>query len=85
VRQGRVNFATALAQGKLPLGTEPAASDQMPAINASAETAPVAVDAAALENLLGAALSARTRAAMSAAPAELRAPLLLGGPDFMRR
>ena len=81
----RVNFATALAQGKLPLGTEPAASDQMPAINASAETAPVAVDAAALENLLGAALSARTRAAMSAAPAELRAPLLLGGPDFMRR
>jgi uncharacterized protein (DUF1800 family) len=81
----RVNFATALAQGKLPLGAEPAASDQPPAIKASAETAPVAVDATALDKLLDAALSSRMRAAMAAAPAELRAALLLGGPDFMRR
>src|SRR5207253_5612298 len=71
----RVNFATALAGGKLQLGAEPAGSDQPPAIKASAETAPVPVDAAALDKLLDAALSSRMRAAMAAAPAELRAAL----------
>jgi len=81
----RVSFATALARGKLPLGGEPAAPDQQPAVKAPTETAPAPIDAAALENLLGSGLSAHTHAAMEASPANLRAALILGGPDFMRR
>ncbi len=43
------------------------------------------VDAAALENLLAPALSPRTRAAVDETEPQLRAAMLLGGPDFMRR
>jgi uncharacterized protein (DUF1800 family) len=80
----RVNFATALAGGKLPLVGEPAASDDKPVVKTSA-TVEMAVDAAALEKLLGPLLTPRTRAALVGAPPELRAALLLGSPDFMRR
>ena len=80
----RVNFATALADGKLPLAAEPATSDDKPTVKASA-TAEPAVDAAALQKLFGPLLTPRTRAALAAAPPELRAALILGSPDFMRR
>src|SRR6266851_5153722 len=78
----RVNFATALAAGRLPLRAAPEA--QGPVIEASASGGEP-VDAAPLDSLLGPAIGPRTRAAMAAAPAEMRAALLLGSPDFMRR
>ncbi|HEX6443299.1 MAG TPA: DUF1800 domain-containing protein [Stellaceae bacterium] len=80
----RVNFATALADGKLPLVGEPAEPQEKPVMKASA-TSDRGVDAAALETLLGPILTPRTRAALAEAPAELRAALVLGSPDFMRR
>jgi uncharacterized protein (DUF1800 family) len=81
----RVNFATALAGGKLPLAAELAASDEKPMGDAAAEAKTATVDAAALEKLLGPMLTPRTRNALAAAPPELRAALILGSPDFMRR
>jgi uncharacterized protein (DUF1800 family) len=86
----RVSFATALAAGRLPL-------DHVPPVTPAAATGPgmsqpdptaaqlPPVDAAALENLLGPALSPQTRSAIGAAEPQLRAAMLLGGPDFMRR
>jgi len=68
----RVNFATALAAGHLPLAKE-------------AGRPPSGVDAADLQRLLGPALAPKTRAALAASPAELQAALMLGSPDFMRR
>jgi uncharacterized protein (DUF1800 family) len=68
----RVNFATALAAGRLPLAKE-------------ATAPPSPLDAADLDRLLGPALAPKTRAVLAASPPELRAALLLGGPDFMRR
>ncbi len=88
----RVSFATALASGGLPL-------DQVPSVTPVAAMGPgmggviapdpatrgTPVDAAALETLLGPALSPRDRGAIDDAEPKLRAAMLLGGPDFMRR
>lgn len=86
----RVSFATALAAGRLPL-------DQVPPVTPVAAMGPgltepgrppvhgPPVDAAALDNLLGPALSLKTRAALGETEPQLRAAMLLGGPDFMRR
>lgn len=78
----RVSFATALAAGRLPLRATPEA--EKPVIEAAAAAAEP-VDEAPLEALLAPALGSRTRAALATAPAELRAALILGSPDFMRR
>jgi hypothetical protein len=78
----RVSFATALASGRLPLPAKP--EPEGPVIEASASGGEP-VDAAPLDRLLGPAIGQRTRAALAAAPAELRAALILGSPDFMRR
>jgi uncharacterized protein (DUF1800 family) len=81
----RISFATALAAGRLPLGAAPPAqSDSPPLVMASAHQE-AEVDARALEGLLGPTLGGKTQAAVTAAPTELRAALLLGSPDFMRR
>jgi uncharacterized protein (DUF1800 family) len=65
----RVNFATALATGHLPFADGEKAS----------------LDPAPLMMLLGPALSDKTRAAVRPVTGELRAALILGSPDFMRR
>ncbi len=44
-----------------------------------------APDATLLAQALGGSLSASTRAAIEAAPAPLRAALVLGSPEFMMR
>jgi uncharacterized protein (DUF1800 family) len=78
----RVGFATALAAGRLPLWAPPEA--EKPAIGAAAAGGePVA--GAALESLLAPVLGTRTRGALAASPPDLRAALVLGSPDFMRR
>jgi len=86
----RVSFATALAAGRLPL-------DHVRSVTPAAAMGPGAsqpdppavqgppVDPAVLENLLAPGLSPKTQAAIGAAEPQLRAAMLLGGPDFMRR
>jgi len=43
------------------------------------------VDPRRLEQIFGSTLSRATREVVDAAPPGLRAPLILGSPDFMRR
>ena len=96
----RVNFATALASGRLPLQRvddpdAPPAGAGLKAMERQADRAANAgqpvegstppVDAAALLATLGPAISDRTRAAVADAQPALRAALVLGSPDFMRR
>ena len=78
----RINFAVALARGFLPLGAEP----EPAAVETGREPRrPDPVDPARLDRIFGATLSGSTRAVVAAAPPVLRAALILGSPDFMRR
>ncbi|MES2016276.1 MAG: DUF1800 domain-containing protein [Pseudomonadota bacterium] len=52
---------------------------------AFASSAGARLDAVQLDDVIGAAISARTRALVAANPAPLRAAMLLGSPDFMQR
>ena len=93
----RVNFATALASGKLPLQRADSPDDptgkkamERQADRAMDGNAPVEgstppLDANALLATLGPAISDKTRDAVGAAQPALRAALVLGSPDFMRR
>ena len=96
----RVNFATALASGRLPLqrvdfSDAPAGANGMTAMerqtdramnkDMAVEGSTPPVDAAALLATLGPAISDKTRAAVAGSPPPLRAALVLGSPDFMRR
>jgi uncharacterized protein (DUF1800 family) len=98
----RVNFATALASGRLPLQriddpAQPAGpgGDGMKALERQADRAlnrdtilegsTPPVDAPTLLATLGPAISGRTRATLADSPPALRAALVLGSPDFMRR
>jgi hypothetical protein len=47
------------------------------------QTSPV--DSARLEQIFGSTMSGSTREAIAEAPQPLRAALILGSPDFMRR
>ncbi|HEY1393309.1 MAG TPA: DUF1800 domain-containing protein [Methylibium sp.] len=94
----RVNFATAFASGKLPFARP--MDDGAPAVGPKAlqrmaekqddakvdpdwSTPPLA--AHALLNTLGESISAKTRATVAQSDQPLRAALVLGSPDFMRR
>jgi uncharacterized protein (DUF1800 family) len=95
----RVNFATALASGKLPLQrmddpNAPAGNglkamerqtDRAMARDAATEGSTPPVDAGALLATLGPQISDKTRGAVATAQPALRAALVLGSPDFMRR
>jgi uncharacterized protein (DUF1800 family) len=96
----RVNFATALASGKLPLQRvdDPAApaedngrkamarqTDRAMNRDQPVEGSTPPVDATMLLATLGPAISDKTRAAVAAARPALQAALVLGSPDFMRR
>jgi len=95
----RVNFATALASGRLPLQraddpNAPAANglkalerqaDKAMAGQQAVEGSTAPVDPDALLATLGPAIGTQTRSAIAASPPALRAALVLGSPDFMRR
>ncbi|HWB48158.1 MAG TPA: DUF1800 domain-containing protein [Stellaceae bacterium] len=97
----RIGFATSLGRGGLPLNGSPPeltaataspapqqVSDRLepqPAPLDPAPHKPAPLDPAPLEKLLGPTLSRNTLDAVTAAPAALKAALILGGPDFMRR
>lgn len=95
----RLSFATAIGAGRLPLqrsvdefaqdeggwtreGAMRPAAVRMPPAAIDLAAAP---DAGILEATVGELLSAHTRAALQAAPPPLRAPLILGSPEFMMR
>jgi uncharacterized protein (DUF1800 family) len=91
----RINFASLLTSGAYLLYVPPSESRQaanpMAASHLVADAAPAAglkpkpIDPAALENLLSPTLGERTRETVAAAPDWLKASLILGSPDFMRR
>ena len=95
----RVNFATALAAGKLPLQRvdDPAApspdgakamarqTDRAIRSEQPVDGATPPVEANTLLATLGPQISDKTRATVAAAPPALRSALVLGSPDFMRR
>jgi len=78
----RIGIATAFARGdaamtSLPISTLPGLAADRP---------PVApIDTGRLEEIFGATMTSRTREIVAAAPPGLRAALILGSPEFMRR
>ena len=78
----RVNFAVALASGKLPLARAMADGDaELASADGDVTTPPV--DAAALLGTLPGALSSDTLTVVNQSAPRLRAALILGSPDFM--
>jgi len=88
----RINFATALASGRVPLArpAEPegrSMGERAPERAAQAVGGPdaaAAIDADRLMQTLGSSLSAGTRGTVANSAPFLRAALVLGSPDFMR-
>jgi uncharacterized protein (DUF1800 family) len=78
----RVSFATALARGDLAVGRLINAS-LTPGLNRPEKS--YVVDAAHLEEIFGSTMTSSTREVIAQAPEGLRAALILGSPDFMRR
>lgn len=76
----RLNFATNLANGKLPI----LASTTMP-LNVLSSQQMVAIDPLKLAATLGNNFSAQTQQAIAAGNPEIRAALLLGSPEFMHK
>ena len=93
----RINFATALAAGRLPLASmpdpdgarRPEQINSNRAIGSPRETQDsqksfVALDADTMAKTMNGLLSSQTRAAIADSEPRLRAALMLGSPDFMR-
>jgi uncharacterized protein (DUF1800 family) len=78
----RINFATALASGRLPLDRIPDPDARRGMGNRQGPISPVNSDQ--LVATLGASISEPTRQTMASSQPALRAALLLGSPDFMR-
>ena len=78
----RINFATAMGEGRLPLRAAPETDQPVIEVSAPNNDPP---DAGALEALLGPVLGKETQVAVAAAPEKLRAALILGSPEFMQR
>ena len=95
----RINFATALATGRLPIDrvdadAKPVAASAMTPASMSSNPTPVVTPATmrtaplqadVLIATLGSGIGARTRTAVGEAAPDLAAALVLGSPDFMRR
>ena len=81
----RINLATALANGRLLRAPPQVAMVAHTVALQTDATTPVPLDEKVLARTLGDQFSANTRAAIDAAPKRLRAALILGSPEFMRR
>ena len=80
----RINFATALARGSLPVSAPPRGGVLDSAPGPRRAYGHASAGQLQLQSTLVGSTSTRTRA-VAAAPARLRAALILGSPDFMRR
>jgi uncharacterized protein (DUF1800 family) len=76
----RINYATNLAKGRLPIS----ASTTTPA-NSTPTSPRVAIDPVKLTATLGNNFSAQTQQAIAASSPEIRAALILGSPEFMKK
>jgi uncharacterized protein (DUF1800 family) len=86
----RINFATALAAGRLPLNRPPvSAMEQVSETKNTAGGNQVArvepVESTSLIKMVGTTLSAETKATIENARPAFRAPLILGSSGFMHR
>jgi uncharacterized protein (DUF1800 family) len=90
----RLNFATALAGDRLSLNSPPANPKEsgwmLPQTNIPVNSALLnrnvePVDPVRLTNTLGNNFSPKTRSAIDSSPANLRAALILGSPEFMQK
>jgi uncharacterized protein (DUF1800 family) len=89
----RLSFATALGAGRLPLQRPPDGEfGAVPGLRKSGEVRPVSFngnidppDPAMLATTVGDMFSPHTASAVEEAPSQLRAPLILGSPEFMLR
>jgi uncharacterized protein (DUF1800 family) len=82
----RINFAAALASGKLPITRNPDDDTGLPMNKEQTEKAAQvqAVDAQMLLATLGTSISNHTRETIENNPPALRAAMVLGSPDFMQ-
>ncbi|MBE9208594.1 DUF1800 domain-containing protein [Nostoc sp. LEGE 06077] len=76
----RLSFATALGGGRVPLLGTVNNDPKSKSINRIQP-----LDATQLINTLGNSLSPKTQSAIASSPPELKAALVLGSPEFMRR
>lgn len=85
----RLNFATAIANGNVPIARIPKNSDPGTKIQVAGNIAqanpPMPLDAVQLANTLGNLFSPTTENAIASSPEKIRATLILGSPEFMRR
>ncbi|WP_338038495.1 DUF1800 domain-containing protein [Neosynechococcus sphagnicola] len=89
----RLSFATALASGRLPLNQVPVNPDtpllptptMPPAMGVPSPQSGQTIDPQQLRITLGNPFTTQTQAAIANSPASLRAALMLGSPEFMRR
>ena len=86
----RLNFATALSSGRLPLNQQPA--NPMEQMDGAKRPEPPAqsnritpLEAKDVINTLEPLISVNTRNSVKASPVAIRAALVLGSPEFMRR
>ncbi|WP_392534248.1 DUF1800 domain-containing protein [Nostoc sp. C117] len=79
----RLNFATAIASGRLPLLS--AANNVAGVTLPPVKVKPSPVDSLQLTNTLGNSLSSKTQSAIASSPPQLQAALILGSPEFMHR
>jgi uncharacterized protein (DUF1800 family) len=78
----RIGIATAFARGEVAVTSLPLSA--MPGVSAD-RPRPAPVEAGRLEELFGSAMTSQTRETLATAPPGLRAALILGSPEFMRR
>ena len=81
----RINFATALARGNLPTSNLATSAVLGRYSDLSTPHAASPIDAMRLEQIFDSTMSSATRVAIAEAPPGLRAALILGSPEFMRR
>ena len=77
----RLSFATVLAKGRLPLSKQLLSQGKKKNQISSREP----INAVELTNTLGNSFSNKTRNVISSSPPKLRAALILGSPELMRR
>jgi uncharacterized protein (DUF1800 family) len=76
----RLNFATNLANGKLPIS-----ASTMIAASSLPTSQMVAIDPVKLATTLGDGFSMKTQRAIASSSPEIRAALMLGSPEFMKK
>jgi uncharacterized protein (DUF1800 family) len=84
----RLNFATNLGSGRLSLLAPPSMMAKQTANSAMMPTglpSPTAIDAVKLANTLGNNFSAKTQQTIGSSDPEIRAALILGSPEFMKK